>query len=278
MKYADLHLHTTASDGTQTLKERVKQAKDLGLDCIAITDHDLLNPELKQPCEVRSGVELIAGAEMKAKLGDVSIEILGYFLDPEDTELKALLKAIREERIKRMQKMIHRINNLLKTDISLDEVRTICEESMGRPHLAKVMVDKSQVRSTQEAFHKYLDEGGPAAVPIQKPTHNQVIETIHQNGGLAVLSHPGTRKFENLDRALQKLKDSGLDGIEVFYPYHKKSRYFMFGVAKARKLADKFDFLITGGSDCHGEGSQKFAIGRVKLKYKYVDRLKENLG
>ncbi len=277
MKYADLHLHTTASDGTQVLEERIKQAKRLGLGCIAITDHDVINPELKKRCEVRSGIELITGSEIKAKLKNVSIEILGYFLDPEDAKLKSLLRGIREARIKRMQKMIKKVNNLLRTDISLDEVQAISEKTVGRPHLAKVMVNKNRVRSTQEAFNKYLDENGPAAVSVQKPAHNQVIEIIHKNGGLAVLSHPGTRKFKNVEKALQELKESGLDGIEVFYPYDKKNRYFKFGVAKAKKLANKFDFLITGGSDCHGEGSQKFAIGRVKVEYKYVDRLKENL-
>lgn len=277
MKYADLHLHTTASDGTQSLEERIKQAKQYGLDCIAITDHDVINSSLKFRYTSYSRVEVITGAEIKAKLKTLSIEILGYFLDPKDMKLKSLLCSIRENRVTRMREMISKVNQLLDADICLAEVKSISEASMGRPHLATSMVQRNLVKSMKAAFNGYLGEGRPAYVSIDKPSYSRVIEAIHQNGGLAVLSHPGTRKFTNVERALKTLKSSGLDGIEVFYPYDRSSPNFNFGVGKARKLAKQFDFLITGGSDCHGQGSSKFAMGRIKLPYKYVEILKEKL-
>jgi len=277
---ADLHLHTTASDGTDTLDERVADASGKGLDCIAVTDHDTLNPDVSWRSRTIDGVEVISGAEIKAGLNDRKIEILGYFLDPDDGRLQELLDRIDRYRNERMREMIQKTNELVESTITFEAVQAQSDSTIGRPHLARVLVEKGEADSVGEAFEKYIASDREGYVETEKVSAAEVIETIHDNGGVTSLAHPG-RSFprdEALDEARQ-LKDADLDAIEVPYTYDQlrevSSSTIYFTAGRARRIAEELDLLISGGTDCHGSESSKYFLGDIRLPYRHVERLKD---
>lgn len=277
---ADLHLHTTASDGTDTLQERVSDAAEKGLDCIAVTDHDTLNPDVSWRSREMEGVEVISGAEIKAGLNGRKIEILGYFLDPSDEALQDLLARIDRYRNERMREMIEKTNELVESTITFEEVKAQSDSTIGRPHLARVLVEKGEAGSVGEAFEKFIASDREGYVETEKISAAEVIETIHDNGGVTSLAHPG-RSFP-ADEALgqvRQLKGSGLDAIEVPYTYDQlrevSSSTIHFTAGKAREIAEELDLLATGGTDCHGSQSSKYFLGDIRLPYRHVERLKD---
>ncbi|MDY6788769.1 MAG: PHP domain-containing protein [Candidatus Nanohaloarchaea archaeon] len=273
---ADLHMHTTASDGTDTLSERVEDAKDKNLSCIAITDHDTINPDLEGRKKKIKGVRVVTGAEIKAGLDGNKIEVLGYFLDPEGEEINELFQRIKQYRKDRMKKMVDKINDLIQEEIKLEEVLERAETSVGRPHLARTLKEKGVVESTGEAFSKYISNEGPAFVPSEKVDAKEVIRIVHENGGVTSLAHPGrSLTSENAYDMVEKLVKRGLDGIEVSYTYDLQDRDFSFGVSRADEIAQNLGLIPTGGSDCHGSKSSKYFLGEVRLPYPYVKKLWE---
>lgn len=270
-------MHTTASDGTDSVDERVEQAQEYGIDCIAITDHDAMTDDLDDRYEERQGVEVIAGAEIKAGLDGDKVEVLGYFLDPADEELSRLFDRIERYRRERMQEMVANVNAELGAEITFEDVASRADASIGRPHLARALVDAGAADSVAEAFQEYIGDDCDAYVETEKVDAAEVIGTIHDNGGVASLAHPGRSLTPDdaYDR-VGELVSSGLDAIEVPYTYDKldEGRY-QFGAETAKDLAQEFDLLVTGGSDCHGSGSDKFYLGDVRLPYRHVEALKE---
>lgn len=276
---ADLHLHTITSDGTVGIEDRIEHAQELGIETIAITDHDAISDSLQKPTERRDWVEIITGVEVRADLLDTKIEILGYFVNPNSHPLQSMLDQVRTFRQRRNAELVSELSDSTGLNLSHDELTESVEGNLGRPHLAEILVENGIVDSVQEAFDQYLGEGGEAFVPMQRLPAEEVIETIHNAGGVTSLAHPGRIRAsaETVERMVAQLTDEGIDGIEVRYPYSvdKSDSYADINVPEADGLARRFELVPTGGSDCHGPGSGKFRFGDVRIRAQSLKRLKD---
>lgn len=265
--YADLHLHTNYSDGTYTPEELVDCGHARGLGVMALTDHDTIDgcSRMAGVCKDR-GIEFIAGCEFTVELDGFELHLLGYFLDLECSRLIQQLEKYQSVRHGRVHEMVTKLNGI-GIEIESEEVLKIANcNSPGRPHIARALVAKGYCESLDESFQRYLKKGRPAWVPKEKMTAAEAIELIHEAGGLAVIAHPG---LYHRDEVISPLVDAGLDGIECFYTRHSTStteHYLM--------LAEQYNLLVTGGSDCHGNNKGRPLIGGVKLPYQYVERMK----
>ena len=266
MKSADLHLHTQFSDGTFTPEELVLHAQKSGLACIALTDHDTVEgcPRTAAACAAVQ-LEFISGSELTAEYEDTEVHVLGYFLDTENKlllERIAQFQSVRQNRIHEMVAALNKLGVPLKVE-SVFELANC--KSPGRPHVARALMKEKLIGSLDEAFERYLKKGRPAWVPKTKMSALESVELIHQAGGLAVMAHPGLNRT---DEIIPALVEAGLDGIECFHTKHStvmSERYL--------EIAEKFDLLVTGGSDCHGYSKNKPLIGTVKLPYAHVEKL-----
>lgn len=272
-RWADLHLHTRWSDGTLDLAGVVARAKAAGLSAIAITDHDTIGPDLRQPLQEMDGLLVITGVEIKAEILGERGEILGYFLDPAHPALRELFRWMAEARERRMQAMVARCREVLGVPVSYEEVRARARGSVGRPHLAALLVERGAVATLEEAFEKYLGDEGLCYVPLSRPTSAQVIAAIRAAGGVAALAHPGFHGFSDWTRVLQALKDQGLRAVELFYPYETGTQPLNPGLSELPRIAAELGLIATGGSDDHGPGSVKESLGLVKVPYSVVEEL-----
>lgn len=277
---ADLHLHTTASDGTSTVDERLDQATDRGLDAIAITDHDRIPDELEDRVERRDDVELVTGVEVRADCLDTKVEVLGYFVDPSSRELAEVLSTARQYRRERNREMVERLAGETGLDLDYDALAASVDGGLGRPHLAERLVEAGVVDGIGPAFDEYLGSDGRAYVPMERVDHERVIAAIGAADGVASLAHPGRIRSDEVPAMVDRLVDAGLDGIEVRYPYGESGpdAYADVGVEAASRLAAEYDLLETGGSDCHGPGSGKFRIGDVRVTAGDHDALRAAAG
>lgn len=256
--YADLHTHSSASDGINSPTELVKKAKEIGLKVLGITDHDTLNgiDEALATGE-EAGVKIVPGIEISCGWEDrsSSVHVLGLFVDPKS---KSLTDMLEEQRLSRFSRALKMLDLLEKEGIDVAELRAEFKSKpdkvLGRPHVARYLVSKGVVSEFQQAFDKYLLNGKPAYVPKQKVNPEIGIKLIHEAGGLAVLAHPGLiAEFEEVWPRLEKYS---WDGIEVYYSEHSNST-----VRKFQALADSMNLLATGGSDYHGENGKH--VGRL---------------
>jgi len=276
--YADLHLHTTASDGTQGIADVVDRAKTLGFSTIAITDHDTISAELTGRVTRIDGVEVITGVEIKALFDDVPGELLGYFVDPGLPALQELFSFMQRSRVERMAEMVERCRRHAGIDITAEEVSGLAAGSIGRPHLAQLLVDKGAVPSIREAFDRFIASGKPCYVPLDKPDFRKVIQAVHDAGGITAIAHPCFMRVEDWNSFLNLAQTEGVDGIEVFYPYELLSSGFRICKEELTTLAKKHGFLLTGGSDDHGLASDKQTLGKVQVLCRYVDEIKAACG
>jgi predicted metal-dependent phosphoesterase TrpH len=267
MKFADLHLHTMFSDGTFTPEELVLRAQNVGLACIALTDHDSVEGcERAAAACAKVKMEFISGAELTAEHEDTEVHVLGYFLD---TKNKVLLDRIGKFQVVRQQRIYEMCAALNKLGIPLkaESVFALANcKSPGRPHVARALVKEKLITNLDDAFEKYLKKGKPAWVPKTKMSALEGVELIHQAGGLAVMAHPGLNRTDDI---IPDLVKAGLDGIECFHTKHStimSERYL--------EIAEKYDLLVTGGSDCHGFSKKQPLIGGVKLPYEHVEKMK----
>ena len=257
----DLHLHTTASDGRLSPDALVDQAAAAGLSVMAVTDHDTTAsvPEV-QALARGNGIDAISGIEITAIDGGRDVHVLGYFIDPAHAGLATFLQRQRETRIARVEAIGRRLASL-GVPVDLDGVLIAARQqsgrSIGRPQVARAMVDAGHVADTREAFDRWLGQGLPGFVPRQGAGSEQVIAVIHDAGGLASIAHPG--KSISDDR-ISSLRDGGLDALEAFHPDHDLTRVEHY-VAFAATLG----LLLTGGSDFHGDPSHGLAPGSVTL-------------
>lgn len=270
---ADLHLHTNASDGTLGLAETARRAALAGLDCIAITDHDTVGPELNRPVQLSYGIELIAGIEIKADLFGFRGELLGYFVDPEHGGLSALTGSMKEARVERMRAMIARCNRLLGTEIRYEEVAARTQGSVGRPHLAAALVERNVAADLDLAFRQFLASNAPCYVPLPRPGCTEVIRSIRRAGGAAALAHPAFMDVSDWGGLLRELRRAGMAGIEVYYPYERSSTPVLAPPSMIREWAEGLDLIPTGGSDDHGPGSVKETLGAMHVPYASVEAL-----
>ena len=268
MKFADLHLHTQFSDGKFTPEELAGHGARLGFAALALTDHDSVEgcARMAAACAA-ADIEFIPGAELTAEYEHMELHILGYFLDTQNQKLLteiAKFQAVRQNRIREMVVLI----NEQGVPLEADSVFALANcKSPGRPHVARAMVKAGLVSNLDEAFERFLKKNRPAWVPKAKVSALEGINLIHQAGGLAVMAHPGLNRT---DEIIPALADAGLDGIECFHTKHSTAtsgRYL--------EIADKFNLLVTGGSDCHGFSKGKPLIGGIKLPYEHVEKLKQ---
>jgi predicted metal-dependent phosphoesterase TrpH len=275
--YADLHLHTVASDGTLTVEGQARRAKAAALSCIAVTDHDVISDDITARVGMIGGVEVIAGVEIKADFDGITGEILAYFVDPLGSELRAFLERMKIARVERMEEMIRRCCDELKIGICLEDVRAVAAGNLGRPHLARVLVNEGVVSDFSEAFHQLLKRGAPCYAPIEKDNFRDVIEIVHRAGGVTSIAHPCLMKVSDWDVFLDELLAAGLDAVETFYPYDPASRRLTIEPRMIQTMAKKRGFLLTGGSDDHGPDSTKESIGTIRVPYERVEVLRQAL-
>lgn len=271
MSRIDLHLHTTHSDGSQTPAEVVTLAHEAGVSALAITDHDITTglPEAMATGQAL-GIEIIPGIEISSRHGESELHVLGYFLKWEDAQLNERLTALRESRHRRNPKIVALLQ-AAGIDITYDEVRAVAgSDSVGRPHIARVLMDKKVVTSAKEAFDRFLAEGKPAYVPRDLPSPADAIRWIREAGGLAVLAHPTWVKTVEgtLTDLARQLKEQGLDGVEVHYSTHtpRQTREYLI-------LAKQLGLLVTGGSDFHGLTKPDIEVGTGKGSLHVPDHL-----
>jgi len=266
MKFADLHLHTQFSDGTFSPEELVSHAQKHGLACIALTDHDTVEGCARAATACAAAqMEFISGTELTAEHADTEVHILAYFVDTQNQALLTRIagfQTVRQNRIREMVAALNRLGIPLKAETVFALANC---KSPGRPHVARALVKERLIGSLDEAFEKYLKKGRPAWVPKTKMSALEAVELIHQAGGLAVMAHPGLNRT---DEIIPHLVTAGLDGIECFHTKHSTvmaERYLEF--------AEKFQLLVTGGSDCHGFSKNKPLIGTVRVPFMYVEKL-----
>ncbi len=268
----DLHLHTYYSDGFFSPFEIVKKIQKTGTKIISITDHDNIGG-LKEAIRtgLKEDIEVIPGVEISGEYMNREMHILGYFIDPNAPVMKELLTEIQEERILRIKKIIAKLNELGSTityDDAKEDLKTTV--SIGRPHIANVLVKQGFVKSFFDAFSKYIGDDKIADVKKVRPNYDRVFKVIKEAGGLSFLAHPA--KYFN-EEEIKIFKAAGLDGIEVVHPSHNTNE-----VKKFKEIAVKHNLLTSGGSDFHG-GRKNDAgnMGKYYISEKEIDKMRAML-
>ena len=271
----DLHLHTTHSDGSLPPAAVLALAHEANVTALAITDHDItagLPEAMKAGAEY--GIEVIPGIEISSRYLDTELHILGYFLDWQDPLLNERLTQLRASRHQRNPLIVQKLQDL-GLAITYDEVQQLAgTESVGRPHIARVLMAKGYVSSAKEAFDRYLANGGPAFVPRDLPEPTTVIQWIREAQGVPVLAHPTWVPATGaaLVTLCEELKAAGLGGIEAHYSTHKPKQ-----TAEYLQLAQRLDLLVTGGSDFHGLTKPDIDVGTGRGDLKVPEKLLEPL-
>jgi predicted metal-dependent phosphoesterase TrpH len=281
MKYVDLHLHSTASDGVMSPSDLVRYAKAKNLQAIAVTDHDTIEGLEEALSEGKKlDFEVIPGIEISAEFSPGSMHLLGYFLDIHHPVLIEKLRYLQKARAARNPKIVEKLNHLGMKVSYEDVVKASGGGQVGRPHFAQVLLEKGYVRSIQEAFERFLKKGAAAYADKFRFNADEAIRFINEAKGVAVLAHPNTLGMNGnaeLEALLLDLVREGLKGIEVYYPEHSPS-----DIARFKFLAEKFSLVMTGGTDYHGiEGSElDIGVGRgdMRLSYSMVEELRSLSG
>ena len=285
MKYIDLHVHSNISDGTLSPTELVEEACKCKVAAFALTDHDSVNgveeaiEAAKNLAKQGQNVEVIAGAEISVAYKNKDIHMLGLFLDHHNSTLIDTLQAAKIERDKRNEKMIQ---NLADAGLDIDIERIYEKEGketiLTRAHIGKFLYETGQVSSVNDAFKKYLSADGPYYVPRKYLSPQKAIYLIKQAGGIPVLAHPliyGLPEQE-LDILIGTLKEQGLEGIEVFY-----SSNTGFDEGIVRRYANRYNLIMTGGSDFHGANKPAISLGsgrgNLRIPYSVLDNIRTHL-
>lgn len=266
-RLADLHVHTKYSDGSFSPEEAVRVASEEGLCCIAITDHDSVSG-LDEAMSAGNTykIEVIPGVEVSAEEGDKEMHILGYYVDYKDPVFLDFLSKIRQDRIKRLYKMVDALNGHGLSIDAEDLIKFAGDVSISRLHIARYMEVKGLVSNWRIAFKKYIGDTKSCYVSSFRYTSKTVIDFIKKANGLPVIAHPAVNR---LDPILPRLIKEGLEGIEVFHSEQTGST-----AERYEKFARENDLIITGGSDCHGDAKGTILIGRTSIPYSYVEALK----
>lgn len=276
MKTIDLHVHSTKSDGSYTPSELVSYAIKKGLSAIALSDHDTVEG-IEEALEAAKGtnLEVIPAIEFSTEYENKDIHILGLYIDYSGDEFQTYLKDFQDSRLLRNQKMCQKLTEH-GIPITYDELTARFPEAvLTRAHYAKYMWEKGFVKSMPEAFERYIGDHAPCFLPREKVTPMQAVQLILRAGGIPVLAHPVLYHMskERLDKLVASLKEAGLVGIEAVY-----STYHLADERDMRRLAAKYDLLITGGSDFHGTTKPGLDLGngygKLFIPYEILETLK----
>lgn len=270
---ADLHTHSTASDGMLAPADLVHQAHRRGLTIIALTDHDTTKGLAEAiAAGEQLGVRVIPGIELSTDVEDGEVHILGYGIDAESETLQGALAGYRQARRERAEKIVSRLRDM---DVHVPEGSVRASDgdaAIGRPHIARALIEAGYVQSIGEAFDRYLGNDKPAYIASErKPTPEEAIRLIRSAGGLPVHAHPFTSAL--FPASLPKLVDAGLAGIEVFYgEYSPEQRRALI------RLAAEHQLLMTGGSDYHGENFKaRRDLGSVEVPHDALGQFLQRL-
>jgi predicted metal-dependent phosphoesterase TrpH len=267
---ADLHCHSTASDGTRPPAEVIRRAAAAGLDLIALTDHDTVAGLDEARQALPPGMALLPGMELSCRRDGHSVHLLGYLFDPDHGALKTELQAIRDSRLDRARAMVTRLADL-GVPVTWEQVTAIAGAGVvGRPHVARAMIATGVVSSIAEAFSTdWIGPGGRAHVARYALDPVQAVALVREAGGVTVLAHPlaKTRGALVSDRLITELARAGLAGLEIAHPDHDQAQR-----ERLRALASSLGLIATGGSDDHGELTGD-RIGRERTAPDQLDRL-----
>lgn len=265
---ADLHVHTTSSDGSLSPEEAIKLAKSKNLSAVSITDHDTIEGyRLAKPIADELGVELIPGVEVTTTFHEKEAHILAYFFETDTSYFEDFLNAQKNSRVDRIKGIIDTLNDQ-KIEVEYHEVWAEANgANLGRPHIAKVLIDKGYVSGMNEAFKLYLSNEKLGDIKNNYPSSKEVIKMIKNVGGAAILAHPG-RLYTAEE--VEEFISLGVDGLECIHPSHNYRRQEYFS-----QLCEKRSLLKTGGSDYHGGfESGHTNVGIIAIPYKYVTSMK----
>lgn len=278
----DLHTHTNASDGSYSPAQLIEAARAAGLEALAITDHDTLaGYDEAQPRAAGAGLELVCGIEISTKLARPgararTVHLLGYFLDGGPSPgFRQWIRTLQDFRRDRNVRLAARLQSV-GVDIRLEEVEAVGRSMAGRPHFARLLVEKGYASTIQQAFDLYLDESARAFVFHDSPTLEESIRQVCDGRGLAALAHPVrlSRDPRQEEALVQELAAGGLGGLEAIHSDHEPS-----DVARYRALADRWGLAVTGGSDFHGDAKPGVELGmgrngNVAVPRQVLDRLR----
>ncbi len=263
---ADLHNHTTASDGTYTPEKLVQLAQRKKIDVLSVTDHDTTAalPQIESACK-KAGIQFISGIEISCHVDDEEVHILAYGIPQNSEKLEAFLQLQLQDRLRRLKEILVQLEKV-QVDLSFDDVKhhIHSESAAGRPHVARALVYKGYAPSIHEAFRRYLVPGTSGYVPRQKIAAEKVLQLILEVRALPVLAHPGLIKKQE---HLESLVDQGLAGIEAYHPIHAAWQR-----AQYEKWATERKLLVTGGSDFHGDQKKGHgSLGSIAIPQTHIE-------
>lgn len=273
----DMHTHTNASDGDYSPDELIEKAKREGIKTLGITDHDTL-AGVQNMSSNHSGIEVIPGIEISVKIDDGRLHILGYDFDIHDKKLNDKMRELQNRSLYSVMGIICQIKKDYGIEFSTDEVLSILNKktNIGRPDVAKVMMELGFVGSVRDAFDMYLIDAYKRMGNVSKGiSKKEAVELIKSANGLVVLAHPHSLNLSpsELDSFVSEMVDYGLDGIEVYHSNHTKEM-----MDEYERLADKYNLLVSGGSDYHGPSVKPDVFlgeGRKNIKIKQLSLLDE---
>lgn len=275
--FIDLHVHTTASDGTLSPSETVELAANRGLRAVAITDHDTLDGIAEALSASRkNGLEVLPGIELSSETEQGGVHIVGLMLDYTNASFLQMLDTLKNSRLLRAQRMVAKLRALGKM-IDLERVLELAGAgTVGRPHVAQALLERGYVSTVAEAFSQYISRGRPAYVERYKITPVEAVRLIRNARGVPSLAHPiifqedgGCAQKLDLEALLPELRAAGLAGIEAYYPGYSREM-----TEQLLSVADRFGLVPTGGSDFHGGGMVGADLGSVRVPGEILGRLR----
>ncbi|NLY78271.1 MAG: PHP domain-containing protein [Tissierellia bacterium] len=267
----DLHVHTNCSDGLLTPQQVIDIAIQKGINGIAITDHDTTSALEKAIAYSKDfNFKVIPGIELGCVFKGEEVHILGYFIDYKSKDIIEATEQLRQNRISRARKMVERINSL-GMDLTFEDVKEYAkDEFIGRPHIARSLIQKGYYNSMEEVFDELLERGKPAYIERKTLGLKETISLIHKVNGIAILAHPGLIKDKDI---IGYCIDNGIDGLEVIHSKHKEE-----DVVYLLDIGRKHNLILTGGSDCHGRIiNGDYLVGKYYVNLEYIPQMKGRL-
>ncbi len=279
LDYVDLHVHSTASDGTLSPSEVIKLAKEIDLRAVALTDHDTIDGVEEALTAGRElGIEVIPGVELSCSYNNKEIHMVGLFINHNDAFFCERLDELKITRDNRNYEMADKFQEM-GIPITFEEIRAHYPDAIiTRAHFASYLYEQGYVSSVRDAFDRYLNDNGPCFVPRYKMPASETIRLIHEAGSIAILAHPILYRMGNatLSEMVESLAKCGLDGIEAIY-----STYTPSDESLIRRLAKENNLVLSGGSDFHGANKTAIklgtGLGRLRVHYDVLARIKELL-